>query len=370
MPLIDFVISHSLSPSRPIAAQCFCSRFLSHRARLTRRLCSLIGLPSGAQKATSLVKAPVERLCAFRVTRGLPNVHQSWKLCVQETGWLLCSSRVVCGGVPRYLVKSLKSDDIETLHDILQDYEAYIRHAASPTRDVHSIRNLRGLLMCNAARCCFIAIQHPRSPSCFGCRTILLIQFPMHLLCLCVNADVYSSPLSCIALQHTHSHRTGLAVSIHYNTVSDVFVLPVTPYLQPTTTALALHVLCRLHPSSLLCKFLLCVKLQLYSHVMYFVVMENLFPQGVEIHERYDLKARLACAAGGSVIAHNVFFDTSTCRGSVHVSSCQGSYVNRSSNVGTHAVVRQCRCDVRHARNTWCMIARLVMLTALACDRG
>ncbi len=44
------------------------------------------------------------------------------------------------------------------------------------------------------------------------------------------------------------------------------------------------------HPKSLLCKFLLCVKVQLYTHVMYFVVMEHVFPHGVTIHERYDLK--------------------------------------------------------------------------------
>ena len=62
----------------------------------------------------------------------------------------------------------------------------------------------------------------------------------------------------------------------------------------PRTTHVALSWLHvdRSHPDSLLCKFLLCVKLQLYTHDMYFVVMENVFPHGVVIHERYDLKVR------------------------------------------------------------------------------
>ena len=44
------------------------------------------------------------------------------------------------------------------------------------------------------------------------------------------------------------------------------------------------------HPQSLIVKFYACMGLQLYKQRLYFVVMENLFPLGLQIQERFDLK--------------------------------------------------------------------------------
>ena len=55
----------------------------------------------------------------------------------------------------------------------------------------------------------------------------------------------------------------------------------------------------RSHPESLLAKFLLCVEIRLYTNKMWFVVMNNIFPIGITIHERFDLKVRSGVGAGG-----------------------------------------------------------------------
>jgi Phosphatidylinositol-4-phosphate 5-Kinase len=64
----------------------------------------------------------------------------------------------------------------------------------------------------------------------------------------------------------------------------------------PRMLSLTLGLLCcvRTHPSSLLCKFYLCIKMTIYKQDVVFVVMENVFPPTAIIQERYDLKVCVA----------------------------------------------------------------------------
>ena len=46
----------------------------------------------------------------------------------------------------------------------------------------------------------------------------------------------------------------------------------------------------RSNPDSLICKFYACIKMKLYTHTLYFLVMENIFQTQLRIDSRYDLK--------------------------------------------------------------------------------
>ena len=64
----------------------------------------------------------------------------------------------------------------------------------------------------------------------------------------------------------------------------------------------------RSHPSSLLVKFLLCVEIRLYTKKLWFVVMNNIFPLGVTIHERYDLKVSCSHSTTVLLLGRCVYF--------------------------------------------------------------
>lgn len=103
------------------------------------------------------------------------------------------------------------------------------------------------------------------------------------------------------AFSHFQRHTTT-----HILTILNELSVPLPTSLLAHALSVTLTCAPSTHPNSLLCKFLLCIKMTMYHKDIVFVVMNNVFPPQVPIHERYDMKVgHFKCYSTSNCISHH-----------------------------------------------------------------